>query len=195
MCGRQPGGKNTAEFGVCPAAADLSFDGINSGRCGGRICWAVAGTFCGGCVQGSFAEKRFSCLNCDFYQMVQEEEGFPEDNPKALLDMHLTLDIPDPGHMVDDIPEELRRFILKSGRRDPSRRYQDMERAMAVLKPLVDENRLSRRGSAIENKQCASLFLTYSAEKQAALKRLVNMFKINARELGVDVEVSENRDL
>lgn len=75
MCGRETGGDNAAEYGVCPAAADESYDGINSGKCGGRICWAVAGTLCGGCVQGTFADKRCSCLNCDFYQMVQEEEG------------------------------------------------------------------------------------------------------------------------
>ena len=84
MCGREPGGKNAAEFGVCPAAADQSFDGINSGKCGGRICWAVAGTFCGGCAQGTFAEKRPSCLQCDFYQMVQEEEGMADRKTKFL---------------------------------------------------------------------------------------------------------------
>jgi len=84
MCGREQGGKNIAEYGVCPAAADPSFDGINSGKCGGRICWAVAGTFCGGCTQGSFVDKRPSCLNCDFYEMVQDEEGMANRQTKFL---------------------------------------------------------------------------------------------------------------
>jgi CRP-like cAMP-binding protein/tRNA A-37 threonylcarbamoyl transferase component Bud32 len=84
MCGREQGGKNIAQYGVCPAAADPSFDGINSGKCGGRICWAVAGTFCGGCTQGSFVEKRPSCLDCDFYQMVQDEEGMANRQTKFL---------------------------------------------------------------------------------------------------------------
>jgi eukaryotic-like serine/threonine-protein kinase len=74
-CGREPGGGLADQDGVCPAADDRSFDGINSGKCGGRICWAVAGTFCGGRPQGTFAEKRATCLNCDFYQQVQKEEG------------------------------------------------------------------------------------------------------------------------
>lgn len=74
-CGREPGGAKLAELGVCPAAADESFDGINSGRCGGRFCWAVAGTFCGGKAQGTFAQKRESCLSCGFYHHVQAEEG------------------------------------------------------------------------------------------------------------------------
>ncbi len=73
-CGLEQGGKKVAEFGACPAATDTSFDGINSGQNAGRVCWAVAGTYCGGCLQGSFAEKRPSCRNCAFYQMVQEQE-------------------------------------------------------------------------------------------------------------------------
>ena len=524
MCGREQGGKNTAEYGVCPAAADTSFDGINSGKCGGRICWAVAGTFCGGCTQGSFVDKRPSCLNCDFYEMVQDEEGmanrqtkflqflfqenrspffdkmtyrhvkagerfvvqdaiedtayiiqrgsclvivekdgelhpvdhygqgdivgglgiltgeprrahveaetdmdlwvmtrdqfdkmtekdpalldfitelvadrldsrrptayrtigkyvatdiigrgafsivykgrhtgldmpvvikmmrhdmalypdfldsfkneaktiaglthdhivkvfdfeeryrtlfiimeylkgdslkdmichlraippkltanfliqicsalayahqhgivhrdinpsnilvqsndhvkildfglacpagtedfsntgtayymapeqidggpvdqrtdiyalgitayemvtgrrpFPEDNTKALLDLHLTQDVMDPGHIVPDIPDELRRFILKSARCDPDQRYQDMDQAMADLRPLVQDNRLPRDSLTIEKNKSFSLFLTYTDENQPALKRLVDVFKANAQALGVDVK-------
>ena len=38
----------------------------------GRICWAVAGTFCEGKVQGTFAQKYEDCVKCDFYQMVQK---------------------------------------------------------------------------------------------------------------------------
>ena len=83
-CGREPGGKNTLESGTCPAAVDQSFDGIHSGKCGGRICWAVAGTLCGGCQQGAFSEKRASCLECDFFQMVQEEEGGADRQTKFL---------------------------------------------------------------------------------------------------------------
>jgi hypothetical protein len=37
-CGREPGGEKADRLGICPAAADASFDGINSGKCGGRIC-------------------------------------------------------------------------------------------------------------------------------------------------------------
>jgi hypothetical protein len=74
-CGREPGGTNVAEFGVCPAAQDISFDGLNRGKNGGRICWAVGGTFCGGKVQGTFAEKRKSCIHCEFYRQVRKEQG------------------------------------------------------------------------------------------------------------------------
>ncbi len=51
-CGREPGGEKADELGICPAAADSSFDGLNRGKNAGRICWAVAGTFCSGETQG-----------------------------------------------------------------------------------------------------------------------------------------------
>jgi signal transduction histidine kinase len=39
----------------------------------GRICWAVAGTFCEGKVQGTFAQKYEDCRKCDYYQMLKGE--------------------------------------------------------------------------------------------------------------------------
>ena len=83
-CGREPGGMKADKFGLCPVAVDVSFDGINSGVCAGRICWAVAGTFCNGKIQGTFAEKRKSCTACEFYRKVQTEEERAEGRPKFL---------------------------------------------------------------------------------------------------------------
>ena len=57
-CGREQGGPQVAEFGVCPAYT----------RNAGDACWMVAGTFCGGEVQGTFAEKQQNCMNCNFYK-------------------------------------------------------------------------------------------------------------------------------
>lgn len=74
-CGREPGGANAGELGVCPAATDASCSGINSGRNAGRICWAIAGTFCGGKIQGDFAQKSVSCMSCQVFKQVKEEEG------------------------------------------------------------------------------------------------------------------------
>lgn len=74
-CGREPGGAKTTEFGVCPASQEASASGLNGGKNAGRICWAVAGTFCGGKVQGDFAAKSVSCMACEFFKMVKQEEG------------------------------------------------------------------------------------------------------------------------
>ena len=72
-CGRQPGGAKAGELGVCPAATVSN--GLNGGTNGGRICWALAGTLCGGKVQGTFAQKVANCMQCPFYLTVKREEG------------------------------------------------------------------------------------------------------------------------
>lgn len=73
-CGREPGGINVDTLGVCPAAIAKKIDGSFSGKNGGRCCWMVAGTFCDGKVQGTFAKKFKSCRDCDFYKKVASEE-------------------------------------------------------------------------------------------------------------------------
>lgn len=40
----------------------------------GRICWVVAGTFCEGKVQGTFAQKYRNCKKCEFYKKVTNKE-------------------------------------------------------------------------------------------------------------------------
>ncbi len=73
-CGRQPQGHNVEEFGECPAALEERLDGEHGGVNAGRACWVVAGTLCGGEVQGTFAEKYKNCKECDFYKKVDKEE-------------------------------------------------------------------------------------------------------------------------
>ena len=73
-CERQPGGKLHNTDGGCPAAIDGMKDGINSGNNGGRSCWTIAGTFCFGEVQGSYAKKIPGCMDCGFFWLVVDEE-------------------------------------------------------------------------------------------------------------------------
>ncbi len=63
QCGRIPGGDKVDELGVCPAYPN-----------GGKICWRIAGTFCGGNVQGSAAKKLSSCTKCEFYKEMNSSK-------------------------------------------------------------------------------------------------------------------------
>lgn len=83
-CGRELGGSNAQELGVCPAATATQADGIHGGSNGGRACWAIAGTLCGGNVQGTFAAKMGNCLRCSFYRHVADDEGFGLISPTRL---------------------------------------------------------------------------------------------------------------
>ena len=64
-CGREAGGKNAGELGVCPAYPDQ-----------GRHCARVAGTLCGGKVQGIFATKLVNCMKCDFYTSEHYDRSY-----------------------------------------------------------------------------------------------------------------------
>lgn len=78
QCGRGPAGRNGPAQTPCPAATDSSCDMINGGKNAGRICWIVAGTFCDLKVQGTFAQKRRSCITCDFFKLVEAEQGIDD---------------------------------------------------------------------------------------------------------------------
>ena len=56
-CGREKGGPKVGELGECIA----SKEGL------GHSCWAIAGTLCGGIVQGTEAQKEGSCIRCQTY--------------------------------------------------------------------------------------------------------------------------------
>jgi hypothetical protein len=84
-CGREPGGANEQELGVCPAAVEQKLDGINRGKNGGRACWAIGGTMCFGVLQGTFAKKIGSCMHCDFLEQVKKEEGADWVSTKDIL--------------------------------------------------------------------------------------------------------------
>ncbi|MDR3568406.1 MAG: methyl-accepting chemotaxis protein [Syntrophobacteraceae bacterium] len=62
-CGREKGGAKTKQFGVCPAYPNH-----------GKQCSQVAGTFCGGSVQGTYATKLNNCMKCDFYKSGHHEK-------------------------------------------------------------------------------------------------------------------------
>lgn len=79
--------------GICPECRDAFYAHIKKPtcweymRCGaeqscvavkeerGHECWRVAGTMCGGEVQGSLAKKIATCRECEFYKFV----AFPVD--------------------------------------------------------------------------------------------------------------------
>jgi len=74
-CGREPGGENIEELGVCSATIDTSSNGTNQGINGGRLCWAVTGTLSGKNVCGHISKNKSSCTACDVFKKIKAEEG------------------------------------------------------------------------------------------------------------------------
>ena len=74
-CGQETEVAKITEYDVCPAVTKTSANGINGGKNGGRICWAIAGTLSNEKIEGRIAKEKFSCLNCDFFKLVNREEN------------------------------------------------------------------------------------------------------------------------
>jgi hypothetical protein len=68
-CGREAGGAKIGENGACPAYPD-----------NGTGCARVAGTLCGGKVQGTFAQKLGNCMTCDFYNSEHYDKSYLNNN-------------------------------------------------------------------------------------------------------------------
>ncbi|OGW35198.1 MAG: hypothetical protein A2010_10345 [Nitrospirae bacterium GWD2_57_9] len=73
-CGRQPGGDRAKELGICPVTTHGELTGVHGGTHAGRACWVVAGSLCGGRIQGAYAQKLTNCWRCDFMNAVKQEE-------------------------------------------------------------------------------------------------------------------------
>jgi len=73
-CGRQPGGHKAHDLGICPVTINQELHGAHGGTNAGRACWVVAGSLCGGKVQGTYAQKLTNCWRCDFMNQVKKDE-------------------------------------------------------------------------------------------------------------------------
>ena len=81
-CGRALNGKKVKELGVCPVATHPYADGINEGINGGRICWAIVGSYSLYNLKCPGPGQSHLCFECDFHRKVLEEEGII--NPSLL---------------------------------------------------------------------------------------------------------------
>ena len=68
-------GKCTTILGddACPVCKEVNLHGIHDGVNGGRACWTISHTRCGGTTQGTFESKFHNCKECDFYKLVMKD--------------------------------------------------------------------------------------------------------------------------
>jgi len=129
------------------------------------------------------------------YEMVTGRKPFAGPNTKAVLDGHLHKDIPDPGRVVGNLPEVLRTFIMKAARRDPDRRYQNIDEVMQSLAPLTGRPAAPERRTPPEERRLTNLILLYGTAQQQALGQLLEEFSGKAGALGVQVKISDPHTL
>lgn len=86
-CGREPGGRNAEDLGVCPVSTEARLDGVHGGTNAGRSCWIVARAYAEQAGhEGPNARDVEACLNCRFFQLVCEQEGHKLTRAIVLMD-------------------------------------------------------------------------------------------------------------
>jgi CRP-like cAMP-binding protein len=134
-------------------------------------------------------------LGITAYEMMAGRRPFPEDDPHAVLDMHVEQDIPDPAEAVAGIPEGLRRFILKACARDPEARYRNIEAVEADLRPLAGQLGVAAPAPSADRRKMVNLIMLYNDEHQLALNRLLEEFSEKIRSLGIALKVADFTDV
>lgn len=153
-CGRQPGGGNAKELGICSAANNQKAHKINNGKNGGRACWAIDDTACDN--GKSSTEKLAICFKCDFYAKVRLEEG---SKFKAFK----------------DIVEYLKKGTSNTPERTPQNKFAyKMETDQAAQKILIVEDSTSLRESLAHTLQDAGYGVIEAENGQIALSKLGN---------------------
>jgi serine/threonine protein kinase len=130
-------------------------------------------------------------LGLTAYEIFTGRRPFPEHDLSVMLDMHINADIPDPAELLPDLPEPIRKFISKSARRNPKERYQSGEDALRDLLPLAhslgfaidDEDALLRKAT--------TMLISYSEDQELEVKRALERFYLELRELGVTLKSAD----
>lgn len=73
-CGRHLSVGQENGMPVCPAFLETGLTGINGGKNGGRACWVIPGTLCGGWFRRTLVPKYVACMLCDFKRTLLKEE-------------------------------------------------------------------------------------------------------------------------
>jgi hypothetical protein len=79
-CGRNIENKREDGSGICPALLETGLNGIHGGKNGGRVCWIIPGTLCGGWTQRKLVPKYVLCRLCNFKKTV-----FKDERPDSIL--------------------------------------------------------------------------------------------------------------
>jgi serine/threonine protein kinase len=147
-------------------------------------------------IQGDPLDPRTDiyALGITAYEMITGEKPFSESEISDILTMQKKKEIPDPIGIVPNIPDQLRRFIVRATHLDPNQRHQSIKEVIKDLNSLVKDQAENQDVLPITSRKMTILMLSFSEEHQYTLNRLVDDFSSKVQKLGVDLKVSDFRD-
>jgi serine/threonine protein kinase len=130
-------------------------------------------------------------LGLTVYEMLTGVKPFYSDDKWEMMQMRLKSDIQDPGVIVPELPEGLRRFILKACARLPSDRYGAIEHVLEDLMPLAKRYGITRESRQNEAQNISTVFLIYGDGHLSAFKHLMDDFSLKAKKMGITMKIAD----
>jgi serine/threonine protein kinase len=141
------------------------------------------------------ARSDIFALGLTAFEMLTGHRPFTEENAWEVMDLRLKHDIPDPGEIIPDLPEALRKVIFKACSRDLDKRYQTVGEIVRDLQPLAKDHGVIQKVDVVEKSKIATMFLMYKDEHQPALNRMMQDFCESVDSLGVSCKAADFREL
>jgi serine/threonine protein kinase len=130
-------------------------------------------------------------LGLTVYEMVTGEKPFHSDDQWEMMQMRLTKDIQDPRTSMPDLPDALRRLILKACARLPADRYPAIENIIDDLRPLAEEYGIARESPQSEMQNISTIFLFYGDGHLSAIRHLMDDFNLKAKKMGIKIKIAD----
>jgi serine/threonine protein kinase len=148
-------------------------------------------------IQGEPVDERTDIysLGIMVHEMLTGKRPFPEDDLGKLLDLHVKEDASDPRILIPDLPEELHSVIMKSIRKNPDDRFNNVTEIIDKLKPLAEKMGLKYRSRIRKRGKMMGLFLFYKDEHQLDLNQLVDKLNKDVGEIGVVLHAVHVEDI
>jgi|WetSurSiteA1Bulk_404760.scaffolds.fasta_scaffold00185_8 eukaryotic-like serine/threonine-protein kinase len=148
-------------------------------------------------IQGEPVDERTDIysLGIMLYEMLTGKRPFPEDDLGKLMDLHLKEDAPDPRILIPDMPDELHSVTMKSIRKDPNERFNNISDVINTLKPLTEKTGLEYQARARKKGRMICAFLFYNEEHQLDLNRVMDKLNNDITEIGAVLRIAHLEDI
>jgi len=144
-------------------------------------------------IEGEAVDERTDIYSLGImaYEMLTGQQPFQEDDYAKLMDLHLSVDLPDPRKLVPDLPDAICYFIKRATQKDPSLRYKSCWEIIRDLQPFADTLGVERRPQLGRRRKMMSIHLFYQEEQQLPLSRLVEKFNSDIVKINVEMKVTK----
>ncbi|MBE0426664.1 MAG: protein kinase [Nitrospirae bacterium] len=134
-------------------------------------------------------------LGITVYEMITGKRPFSGCHMKTMVDWHLREDIPDTRVTIEDLPDELHNFLMRTIRKDPSERYRNVTEALKELNPMAERLGVKAQPQFCKQNKVLGMFLVYQEEQQIALKRFIEEFNKNVNGTGAVLRITHFEDV